>query len=131
MKLRSARVLPFMGSVLLVLWMAVSCSSSGSGGFIGGETVTPERLAEISAEIFTQAQTEPVTADPADTLSPEDMAYTGSVYWTGGGQVWHTDRDCYHIRNAEEVMEGSTADAAAAGKRGLCSACRKRQENQT
>jgi hypothetical protein len=96
--------------------------------FVGGETLTPEGLAALSAQVFSQEGDAEGDKDPEDTLDPEELAFAGTVYWTEGGTVWHTDRDCYHIRRAEIVSEGSTAQAGAAGKKGLCANCRKRDE---
>lgn len=113
---------------LLLCAPLYGCHGAYGADFAGGETLTPERLAELSAQVFGQDSTTEGDPDPADTVDPEELAFAGTVYWTEGGTVWHTDRDCYHIRNSEAVLEGSTDQAVAAGKKGLCASCRKRDE---
>ena len=113
---------------LLLCAPLYGCHGAYGADFAGGETLTPERLAELSAQVFGQDSLTEGDPDPADTVDPEELAFAGTVYWTEGGTVWHTDRDCYHIRNSEAVLEGSTYQAAAAGKKGLCASCRKRDE---
>lgn len=116
---------------LLLCATLYGCHGAYGADFAGGETLTPERLAELSAQVFGQDSATEGDPDPADTVDPEELAFAGTVYWTEGGTVWHTDRDCYHIRNSEAVLEGSTHQAAAAGKKGLCASCRKRDEQAT
>lgn len=113
---------------LLLCATLYGCHGAYRADFAGGETLTPERLAELSAQVFGQDSATEGDPDPADTLDPAELAFAGTVYWTEGGTVWHTDRDCYHIRNSEAVSEGSTYQAVAAGKKGLCASCRKRDE---
>lgn len=84
--------------------------------------MTPEKLREISAAVFTdpaEPDTQPPVADPVLA------AYAGRVYWLESGTVAHTDRNCYHINRSEDVRSGSPADAVAAGKTTLCAACRR------
>ena len=116
------------GLCLLLGISLYSCHGAYGADFAGGETLTPERLAELSAQVFGQDSATEGDPEPADTLDPAELAFTGMVYWTEGGTVWHTDRDCYHIRNSEAVSEGSTYQEVAAGKKGLCASCRKRDE---
>ena len=116
------------GLCLLLGISLYGCHGAYRADFAGGETLTPERLAELSAQVFGQDSATEGDPDPADTLDPAELAFAGTVYWTEGGTVWHTDRDCYHIRNSEAVSEGSTYQAVAAGKKGLCASCRKRDE---
>ncbi len=113
---------------LLLCATLYGCHGAYGADFAGGETLTPERLAELSAQVFGQDSATDGDPDPADTLDPAELAFAGTVYWTEGGTVWHTDRDCYHIRNSEAVSEGSTYQAVAAGKKSLCASCRKRDE---
>lgn len=109
----------------MVLAVAVCLFAGCRGipdGFVGGETLTPEKLREISAAVFTdpvEPDTQPPVADPVLA------AYAGRVYWLEVGTVAHTDRNCYHINRSEDVRSGSPADAVAAGKTTLCTACRR------
>lgn len=113
--------------LLLVTLMAAGCRDLPSG-FIGGETLTPERLQEISASLFPPA-TEPkveTAAVPSAVPSPELSAIEGSVYWTDGGSVLHIDESCYHLGRSDTVHSGSVEEAVAAGKTRLCATCRDR-----
>ncbi len=79
-----------------------------------GDSLSPEGLASLSAELFTEAE-EP---DTADGFHNREI-----VYWTEGGTVYHRDRDCYHLKKAETVVEGSVKHARKEGKERVCSAC--------
>lgn len=110
------------GAVLAVAVCLFAGCRGIPDGFVGGETLTPEKLREISAAVFTdpvEPDTQPSVADPVLA------AYAGRVYWLEGGTVAHTDRNCYHINRSEDVRSGSPADAVAAGKTTLCAACRR------
>ncbi len=109
--------------LLLVTLMAAGCRDLPSG-FVGGETLTPERLQEISASLFPPA-TEP-EVETAVAPSPELSAIEGTVYWTNGGSVLHIDESCYHLDRSDTVHSGSVEDAVATGKTRLCATCRDR-----
>lgn len=109
--------------LLLTTLMAAGCRDLPSG-FVGGETLTPERLQEISASLFPPA-TEP-EAETAVVLSPELSAIKGTVYWTDGGSVLHIDGSCYHLDRSDTIHSGSAMEAVAAGKTRLCATCRDR-----
>lgn len=115
------------GSVCLMLFALLSTAACAavpaSDTFKGGETVTPERLAEISAEVFTG--TAPAEPPALPDFDPADPAFSGTVYWTAGGKVIHTDPACFHLNRAE-TLSGSVSDAVAAGKTGVCSVCQRR-----
>lgn len=115
-------------AVSLFLLLSVSLITVGCrdlpSGFIGGETLTPERLEEISASLFPPA-TEPETETVA-VLSPELSSIEDTVYWTDGGSVLHIDETCYHLDRSDIVHSGSVEEAVAAGKTRLCASCRDR-----
>lgn len=48
------------------------------------------------------------------------------VYWTESGGVWHLYRDCGHLKNSQNVLSGTVADAEEAGKDHVCSSCNKK-----
>lgn len=91
------------------------------------ETVSVEQLRAMIAEAAAALQTAPPA--PADTDGPTELAETsapdalGTVYWSDGGAVWHTDRDCASLRQAAAVHSGSQDEALAAGKARLCQRC--------
>ena len=102
-KLNTPRLL---GLILLLCLPLTACADlvPGRDDFRGGETVTPDRLAEVSAALFTTVETEPVTLPDPDPLL---ATWDGPVYWTSSGSVVHTDPECYHLARASEVLEGS------------------------
>lgn len=109
--------------LLSVSLMAVGCHDLPSG-FSGGETLTPERLEEISASLFPPT-TEP-KAEAVAEPSPDLSAIEGTVYWADGGSVLHIDETCYHLDRSDAVHSGSVEEAVAAGKTRLCASCRDR-----
>ncbi len=113
------------GTLLLSCCLLLSCRDHGllSDDFNVGDTVTPEELLEISAEIFTQ--TEPASQTAAETEEPQTLAPDATVYWLAGGSVYHAKADCRHIAHAapEDILAGSILDAEADGKPRLCASC--------
>ena len=107
---RAICALPLAG--LLCLLLLTSCESGQN--FEAGQSLSPEELASLSAELFTTAP-EPDTAD--------GFASREIVYWTEGGSVYHLDRDCYHLKRAERVIEGSVKHAWSEGKERVCATC--------
>ena len=70
------------GAVLAVAVCLFAGCRGIPDGFVGGETLTPEKLREISAAVFTdpvEPDTQPPVADPVLA------AYAGRVYWLEGG----------------------------------------------
>lgn len=117
-------VLPVLLCVALLL---LSGCSPARTGLIGGETVTPERLREISASLFTTAVEPESDSEPVATLD----GVTGPVYWAAGGSVLHLDADCYHLARASQILTGTVEEAIAAGKQTLCASCQKRHAEST
>lgn len=108
------------------LLLLPGCSPAQTG-LIGGETVTPERLREISASLFTTAAEPGSESEPVATLD----GVTGTVYWAAGGSVVHLDADCYHLAHASQILTGTVEEAIAAGKQILCVSCQKRHAEST
>ena len=99
-------------TVTLCALLLSSCAPTDR--FEAGESLGPEELASISAELFTEAE-EPDTADGFHNFE--------TVYWTEGGSVYHRDRDCAHLKRAESVISGSVKHARKEGKERVCSTC--------
>ena len=86
-------------------------------------TAEDERALKIPlGDLRADAQTD------ADTDAPMPE---GTVFWTPGGKVYHTDRSCYHLAKSTNVCSGSVTDALEAGKTGLCSSCAKKAAGDT
>lgn len=110
----------------------VSCSDYiySESGFYAGETVTPQRLAEISQSLAAQqtsVTSEKASAETTAALRFPDTDEDGEtiVYFTGSGEVWHYNRDCGSIKNSSNVTSGTIEQAIAAGKSRACGVCSK------
>ena len=101
---------------IMIICTALLTACTPTDDFEAGRPVDREELASLSAELFTEAE-EPATADGFSTRE--------TVYWTEGGSVYHRDRDCYHLKRAENVVSGSVKNAWKHGKERVCSACGK------
>lgn len=123
--MKNKRLLGILTLCLVLLLCLSGCRTYGiwDDDFKGGETITPEILQDIQAELFQTA-----TDTVADTQTKEavTLAEDAVVYWLAGGSVYHAYRDCYHLSQSEEVSEGRVADALADGKEKLCSNCDKK-----
>ena len=119
------KIFLLIGTLLLACCLLLSCRDHGllSDDFDAGDTVTPEELLEISAEIF--ARTEPSSKNAKETEEPQTLAPDATVYWLSGGSVYHAKADCRHIVHAapEDILEGKIPDAEADGKTRLCASC--------
>ena len=115
--------------------------------FEGGETLDNELLSKIENDIHGQSQTsesqtsesqtsesqtsEPQTSESIHSDSPIESNTEGNndsgstVYWTNGGTVWHTRRDCSYIKNSQNVNSGTVDEAISSEKTKLCSSCQK------
>ena len=107
------RILSF---ALLLFLLLPSCSPSD--GFQAGRPVTPDELASISAELFTEA------CEPADTEAEEEQAFNPNrtVYWLKDGSVYHLDPACSHLAGKRNVKE-TTLRTAESGGLSLCKDC--------
>lgn len=115
-----------LSALCLLLLCFVACNTHGlfDEDFDAGDPVTPEQLLEISEEIF--SATEPAEGETKTEVTLADDAI---VLCSKNGSVYHSTRACYHISDSAEIIEGSVADAVAAGKTRLCSTCRDHEEN--
>ena len=76
---------------------------------------TSERIEE---SILTTEETEKGTTSSSGKV----------VFWTESGSVWHSFKDCGHLKNSKEILSGSVDDAIAAGKEKLCTTCQKKED---
>ena len=100
--------------VLLVACSLLLSACSPLQDLSSGKPLDREELASLSDELFTVGE-EP---DTADGFSNREV-----VYWTEGGGVYHRDKDCYHLKRAENVVSGSVKHARKQGKERVCSTC--------
>lgn len=67
---------------------------------------------------------EQTSAEEVSTEAFQTEEVPSVLYWTEGGEVWHTSPDCRYLKN-KTVLSGTQADALEAGKKRLCSSCAK------
>ncbi len=120
--------------VLILILSGCSEYSDFSRGFYAGETITPDQIAAISAGLAESEKSAPGSsqaAAPQTERKPADTDTAGNiiVYWTAGGSVWHTDRNCGSIAKSSAVVSGTINEAAAAGKGRACMKCSQDYEN--
>ena len=122
--------------ILVVFSISSLCSCSvftyDKARFDGGETLDEELLSKIENDLHNGDHTsEESTIDPPHNSTEESGQETQEdssiVYWTSSGTVWHTKRDCSHIRNSQNVISGTVEEAISSGKKQLCSSCQKKQ----
>ena len=91
-------------------------------------TETTAALTEASEPIAPVAVTpsEPISEAPETTAAEDSDSSqapeTGTVYWTPGGSVWHSDPNCGALKRSSEVLSGSVDDS---GKSRGCKICSK------
>ena len=118
--------------LLLLLITAALFACSPTDRFSAGKPISREELDAIAADLLeTEADTADEILSEQETVieqttesEPAESTDSEVVYWTKNGSVYHTNPDCYHIRNASDVRKGSVAEA---GKSKLCSTCQKTQ----
>ena len=81
-------------------------------------TVSPEELTEIAEDI-------------SEHTGDLDELPDAEAYWTEGGSVYHTNRDCGHLARAKTVTSGTIEEALDAGKAKVCSTCAKNDAKET
>ena len=101
------RVAAYISLLLLVLLL---CACGNGNDFNAGAPMTPEELAALRASLQGKEAT-------GEEQVPE------VVYWLGGGSVYHSDADCYHIKEKPNVASGTVEAAMAAGKQKPCGHC--------
>ncbi|MBE6693276.1 MAG: hypothetical protein E7589_00725 [Ruminococcaceae bacterium] len=120
----------FVSAIILIsLIAAVSCSSysQSDDAFVAGETLTPERLDELSRQLTAQSTSE----EEITTVVEIKFSYDGECYWVKGSEVFHISGDCRYIKNSKNVNQGDAYSAAADGCERMCSSCQKQVEAAT
>lgn len=59
---------------------------------------------------------------PGGSQQPGDTQ-ASVVYWTPGGEVWHSTRNCPSLKRSTTIYSGSITDAQSAGKSRPCKNC--------
>lgn len=88
------------------------------------EKESEEEQSETDASDETEGEKATESKPATEHESATESSEIGIVYWTKNGTVWHTRKECGHIKNSE-VISGTVSEAEEAGKTRLCSSCAK------
>ena len=126
-------VKPFAIIVSLILLATLLTACATREPFDAGTPMSADDVAALREELLGKQENGNKEENNADTpkedntdTSVEDNTDTSqgaTVYWLDNGSVYHTSASCYHIKEKPNVRSGAVADADAAGKTRLCSAC--------
>lgn len=105
----------------LLLMMLLVFGTAGCAPKPQIEGTAPVSAEEIR-EMIRQARESALAAETEEAPETENSLDT-PVYWTEGGQVWHTDPSCASLKRAKSVRTGTVEEAQKAGKSRLCSYC--------
>ncbi len=100
--------------ILLCLLFFTGCRKDATD--LGGVPVTPEMLESVSLSL------EQATATTA-LVTQTEQAESDLVYWTDGGEVYHTQNTCGALKHATQIHSGSVKDALAVKKERACKSC--------
>ena len=95
--------------LLLVAVLLFAFAACTQKSFDAGKPLTAEELEELQKELAEEEEVE----EPFD----------GTVYWLKSGSVYHKKKNCYHIKDKENLQSGTEEDAVAAGKKSACKSC--------
>ena len=115
-------------TALTLLLTACGCTTRyiNKNTFNQASPITPEMLEEISREIFEGTGTNVPTSDETEPI-PEDtrvpLSDDSTVYWLSGGKVCHVSTTCRYIRERNDALSGTFAEAREAGRDKVCSIC--------
>lgn len=93
------------------------------------ESASSEAAVEPSGSVPISTAAAPVPAE-ADAVqiapeAPKQSAepQSGAVYWTPGGEKYHSTQDCPSLARSNTILSGSISEAQAAGKSEPCKNC--------
>lgn len=91
---------------------------------------TPSATPEPSATPSPSATPAP-TATPSPTATPKPTVkptptpkpIPSTVYWTPGGEKYHSTKNCATLKRSSTIYSGTVSQAISAGKTGKCKVC--------
>ena len=93
------------------------------------ESASSEAAVEPSGSVPASTAAAPVPAE-ADAVqiapeAPKQSAepQSGAVYWTPGGEKYHSTQDCPSLARSNTILSGSISEAQAGGKSEPCKNC--------
>ena len=131
-----------ISSLIVVVCLCFSITSCNfdetKNNFHGGEILDQDIIESIRDALSNVETSSEVTEDQSEKSEQTEQTELQSgingnetvVFWAEGGSVWHTYEDCRYIDD-KDCNSGYVTDAINAGKDRLCSACKKRAENET
>lgn len=91
------------------------------------EPASPEATAEPSESVPASAADAATPADAVQSVpeaAEQSADHQGStVYWTPGGEKYHSTQDCPSLARSNTILSGSISEAQAAGKTEPCKNC--------
>lgn len=93
------------------------------------ESASSEAAVEPSGSVPASTAAAPVPAEAdAMQIAPEASEQSaepqsGAVYWTPGGEKYHSTQDCPSLARSNTILSGSISEAQAAGKSEPCKNC--------
>lgn len=131
-----------ISSLIVVVCLCFSITSCNfdetKNNFHGGEILDQdiiESIRDALSNVEASAETTEYQSEKSEQTEQTELqsginGNETSVFWAEGGSVWHTYEDCRYIDD-KDCNSGYVTDAINAGKERLCSACKKRAENET
>ena len=104
-------------------------SVSQSEEAVAPEPASSEAAVEPSGSVPASAAAAPVPAEAdAVQIAPEAseqsaVPQSGAVYWTPGGEKYHSTQDCPSLARSSTILSGSISEAQASGKSEPCKNC--------
>ena len=90
---------------------------------VSSSTAAVTEVAPQPAESSASAPEAPA-AQPESVVTPASAPeQSATVYWTPGGEKYHSTQDCPSLARSSTILSGSLSDAQAAGKSEPCKNC--------
>ncbi|MBO5758317.1 MAG: hypothetical protein J6S28_11540 [Clostridia bacterium] len=84
---------------------------------------TPGREAPSVGEPLNREEQSSLYAQRLEEQGDVTASAKGKVYWTPNGTKYHASQSCSYLKNAQEVLSGTAAEAANHGASQPCSRC--------
>ena len=121
----------------LGLCTCVLMACRGKPAFDAGEELSAEELEALRVSLQEKEEGSDGASDsqntPADQNPPSDGGFEENksvFYYTESGEVYHSDRDCSHLKKSDNVKSGTIDQAEQAGKTRLCSDCAQKPKGE-
>lgn len=113
-----------------VLGEKTETSDQGEPGETTGGETEPNKSDEKTESSTSNDETESDDFNEESSTKHEHKETDGTVYWTKNGGVYHLYKDCGYIKSSSEIISGTSEEALATGKSGVCSRCQNRKDKE-